>query len=99
MWSEERGKLEDRIDYHKAQFQQKIPFDPFGVSRNNILNSVKSDYVTKDKQIEIIQKLKKSVDNSSDVSLVIGFENLFSALKNLLDGSMPVFNEYQYGHQ
>ena len=57
-----------------------------------VLNAVKSDCKTRDKQVEIIQSLKQVVDPTAAQSLAQGFELLFKALKNLSDGSMPVFN-------
>ena len=56
---------------------------------------MKSDCKTRDKSVEIIQTLKAIVDPTQSQSLAQGFDLLFKALKNLSDGSMPVFsNEY-----
>ena len=73
-------------------FRERIPFDAFGSTQMTMLNAVKSDSKTRDKQIEIIQTLKSIVDPTSAQSLAQGFDTLFKALKNLSDGSMPVFN-------
>ena len=77
--------------------RERIPFDPFGQNQLVVLNAIKSDCKTRDKQIEIIETLKSLVDPTSALSLTQGFESLFKALKNLCDGSMPVFNN-DYGH-
>ena len=61
------------------------------------MNAVKSDGKTRDKQIEIIQTLKQIVDPNSPKSLAQNFQSLYEVLKNLSDGSMPVFNN-EFSH-
>lgn len=61
-----------------------------------MLNAVKSDCKTRDKQVEILQNLKAIIDPSTLTSMAQGFDSLLKALKNLSDGSMPVFNN-EYG--
>ena len=62
-----------------------------------MLNAVKSDCKTRDKQVEILTTLKEIVDPTAVQSLAQGFDSLLKALKNLSDGSMPVLNN-EYGH-
>lgn len=76
----------------QSLLRERVPFDPFSNQQTNILNAIKSDCKTRDKQVEIVQSLKALVDPTSAESLARGFESLFAALKNLSDGSMPVFN-------
>jgi hypothetical protein len=44
LWSEDKAKIEDKLQSQKERFQEKVPFDPFGVAQHNILNTVKSDF-------------------------------------------------------
>ena len=53
-WSELRGKMEGKLQKQQGQFSERIPFDPFGSKQAIILNAVKGDGRTRDKQIEII---------------------------------------------
>lgn len=53
-WSEIRQKMEVKIVSQQGQFKERIPFDPFGQEQMKILNAVKSDGRTRDKQIEIV---------------------------------------------
>lgn len=91
-WQDTREKIEHKLNRQQGLFRERIPFDPFGQAQLSILNANKSDCKTRDKQVEIIQSLKSVVDPTSAQSLGQGFESLFTALKNLSDGSMPVFN-------
>ena len=91
-WIDSRQKMEFKMNKQQGQFRERIPFDAFGSTQMTILNAVKSDSKTRDKQIEILQTLKAIVDPTSAQSLSQGFDTLFKALKNLSDGSMPVFN-------
>ena len=91
-WIDSRGKMENKLNKQQGMFRERIPFDAFGSTQMTMLNAVKSDSKTRDKQIEIIQTLKSIVDPTSAQSLAQGFDTLFKALKNLSDGSMPVFN-------
>jgi hypothetical protein len=55
---------------------------------------VKSDKKVRAKQVDILQTLKDFVDPISEQSIGDSFKAVFKALTNLLDGSMPVINEY-----
>ena len=46
--------MEGKLQKQQGQFSERIPFDPFGSKQAIILNAVKGDGRTRDKQIEII---------------------------------------------
>ena len=63
------------------------------------MNVIKADRKTREKQIEIVTTLTEMADPSSKTSLGQAFESLFKALRDQLDGSIPVFNEFGDGEQ
>jgi len=90
--------LDDKLARQESKIRERLPFDPFGQAHLVVLNAVKGDCKTRDKQVEIVEMLKSIVDPTSSQSLAQGFESLFKALKNLSDGSMPVFNN-EFGQE
>lgn len=91
-WLDLKQKIEQQLSKQQGLLRERVPFDPFSNQQTNILNGIKSDCKTREKQVEIVQTIKSLVDPTSTQSLAQGFESLFAALKNLSDGSMPVFN-------
>ena len=63
------------------------------------MNVIKSDGKTREKQVEIVATLAEMANPSSRTSLGQAFESLFKALRDQLDGSIPVFNEFGDGEQ
>ena len=63
------------------------------------MNVIKADGKTRDKQVDIISTLRDIANPASKTSLSQGFESLLKALKDQLDGSIPVFNEFGEAEQ
>ena len=96
-WQEAKLKLEKAIETEKARHQDRVPFDPFAKTQQRIMNVIKSPGSTREKQIEIVTTLREIANPNSKTSIAQGFESLFKALRDQLDGSIPVFNEYGDG--
>lgn len=93
-WTEQRAKIERKLQTQVGLFKERVPFDAFGKASLTMLNAVKSDCKTREKQVKIVQTLKDILDPTSAHSIAQGFETFLKALKNLSDGSMPVFHEF-----
>ena len=93
-WTEQRAKIERKLQTQIGLFKERVPFDAFGKASLTMLNAVKSDCRTREKQVKVVQTLKDILDPTSSNSIAQGFETFFKALKNLSDGSMPVFHEF-----
>ena len=98
-WKDDKVKLEKSIEQEQFRHRQRVPFDPFASTQQRIMNVTKADGKTREKQVEIVTTLKEFANPGSKTSLSHGFESLFKALKDQLDGSMPVFNEFGEGEQ
>lgn len=73
-WQSTRQSLEDRLGVQQGAILERVPFDPFGEAPLLVLNAVKSDCKTRDKQVEILQTLKGIVDPTAASSLAQGFD-------------------------
>ena len=65
LWHDSNQKLDIKLSKQQGQFRERVPFDPFSNSQVNILNAIKSDSKTRDKQVEIVVTLKQLVDPTS----------------------------------
>ena len=47
-------KLQKSIEQEQLRHQQRVPFDPFANTQQRIMNVLKADGKTRDKQVEIV---------------------------------------------
>ena len=68
-WQDERARFEKEIDEKQIRHEQRVPFDPHDATEHRILNVIKSNGKTRQKQVEIVQALAKIVDPNSNSSI------------------------------
>ena len=92
-WQDLHRKLQDDLQTMHQSKRLRLPFDTWSSPSCNALNVAKCDPAIKQKQLELLERLRDIYDPLQQTGLPRGFEVLTKSLKNQFDGSMPVFDE------